>query len=90
MTTTFYRTESRKILFAVLIALLLPFQSETNLLSAQTAALPVLRVSFDGKFKKNMPAYLNGMMQLTDVDGSVIELPGFKVMFFVDPGRNGY
>ena len=75
MTTTFYRTESRKILFAVLIALLLPFQSETNLLSAQTAALPVLRVSFDGKFKKNMPAYLNGMMQLTDVDGSVIELP---------------
>ena len=75
MPPTFYSTESKKILFAILIALLLPILSGINLLSAQTDVLPVLRVSFNGKFKKNMPEYLNGMMQLTDVDGSVIEMP---------------
>lgn len=75
MTPTSYRTVSRKILLAIVIALLLPFQSGINLISAQTAALPVLRVSFNGKFKKGMTEYLNGMMQLTDVDGSVIEMP---------------
>ena len=62
-------------LLSIVLALLLPFQSEINLISAQTVALPVLRVSFNGKFKNDMPEYLNGMMQLTDVDGSVIELP---------------
>ena len=75
MPPTSYRTVSRKILLAIIIALLLPFQSGINLISAQTAALPVLRVSFNGKFKKGMTEYLNGMMQLTDVDGSVIEMP---------------
>ena len=60
----------------LLMVLLLPFPFEINQLSAQTNnALPVLRVSFDGKFKKGMTEYLNGKMQLTDVDGSVVELP---------------
>ncbi len=75
MTPTSYRTVSRKILLSIVIALLLPFQSGINLISAQTAALPVLRVSFNGKFKKGMTEYLNGMMHLTDVDDSVIEMP---------------
>lgn len=75
MNLTSNRTVGRKIQLAVLAALLLPFLSGINLISAQTAALPVLRVSFDGKFKKDMTEYLNGTMQLTDVDGSVIEMP---------------
>jgi hypothetical protein len=59
----------------MLMVLLLPFPFEINQLSAQTNnALPVLRVSFDGKFKKGMTEYLNGKMQLTDVDGSVVEM----------------
>ena len=70
-----FKTVRRIMLIAVLTVLLLPFQSEIIPLSAQTKSLPVLRVSFDGKFKKDMPDYLNGMMQLTDVDGSVIEMP---------------
>ena len=75
MNPTSYITASRKMLLAIVIALLLPFRSEMNLISAQTPALPVLRVSFDGKLKKDMTEYLNGMIQLTDVDGSVIEMP---------------
>ena len=60
----------------MLMVLLFPFPFQTNQLSAQTnKALPVLRVNFDGKFKKGMPEYLNGKMQLTDVDGSVVEMP---------------
>ena len=71
-----YKTARRILLIAVLMVLLLPFQSEITSISAQTNdALPVLRVSFDGKFKKGMTEYLNGKMQLTDVDGSVVELP---------------
>ena len=71
-----YKTARRITLTAVLTVLLLPFQSEITSISAQTNdALPVLRVSFDGKFKKGMTEYLNGKMQLTDVDGSVVELP---------------
>ena len=41
---------------------------------AQTVSLPVLRVNFDGPFYRGMD-YVNGTMQLTDTDGSVIELP---------------
>ena len=70
MRCTSFRTYSRRVLLSIVLALVLPFQS-----SAQTDALPVLRVSFDGTLKKDMTEYLNGMMQLTDVDGSVIELP---------------
>ena len=42
--------------------------------TVSSKGLPVLRVNFDGKFKKGMPDYLNGTMQLTDIDGSVIEM----------------
>ncbi|MBR4644301.1 MAG: CotH kinase family protein [Bacteroidaceae bacterium] len=47
-----------------------------NILSigAETDRLPVLRISFDGKIKKGMD-YANGTMQLTDIDGGVLELP---------------
>ena len=36
--------------------------------------LPILRINFDAAIERNM-AYVNGEMQLTDTDGSVIELP---------------
>lgn len=68
-------TARRIMSMTVFTVLLLSVQSEITPLYAQTKKLPVLRVSFDGRFKKDMPDYLNGMMQLTDVDGSVIEMP---------------
>jgi hypothetical protein len=40
----------------------------------ETFGLPVLRVSFEGSIMRDMP-YSNGQMQLTDTDGSVVELP---------------
>ena len=42
--------------------------------SGASCALPVLRVNFEGKFKKGMD-YVNGQMELTDTDGSVIAMP---------------
>lgn len=36
--------------------------------------MPVLRVSFDGKFSSKMTEYLNGTMQLTDETGNVTQL----------------
>ena len=36
--------------------------------------MPVLRISFEGEVTRDMD-YLNGAMQLTDTDGSVVELP---------------
>ena len=45
-----------------------------GLQAQEDSALPVLRVTFDGKFKKGMD-YVNGHMLLTDTDGKVIELP---------------
>ena len=38
--------------------------------------MPELRISFEGKLSSNMK-YLNGSMQLTDTDGSVVELPAW-------------
>lgn len=42
--------------------------------NSATPALPVLRVTMDGIFTKGM-SYVNGRMQLTDVDGAVVEMP---------------
>ena len=64
----------KTILMAFFMTFLLTGQSELNIMKAETESLPVLRVSFEGKFKKDMPDYLNGKMQLTDIDGSVIEM----------------
>lgn len=58
------------ILIVVSVFLLLVGKS----VMAQTVSLPVLRVNFDGPFYRGMD-YVNGTMQLTDTDGSVIELP---------------
>ncbi len=41
---------------------------------AQNDKLPVLKVTFDGAFKAEMD-YLQGTMELTDVDGKVVSLP---------------
>ena len=41
---------------------------------AQEVKLPVLRIYFSAKIKKNMP-YSNGSMKLTDTNGNVIEMP---------------
>lgn len=41
---------------------------------AQNDKLPVLKVTFDGAFKAKMD-YLQGTMELTDVDGKVVSLP---------------
>ena len=41
---------------------------------AQSSQLPVLKVTFLGSFSANMD-YIYGSMQLTDVDGSVLEMP---------------
>ena len=41
---------------------------------AQSSQLPVLKVTFPGSFSANMD-YIYGSMQLTDVDGSVLEMP---------------
>ena len=61
----------RKIIsITVSVFLLLACQS----VMAQTVGLPVLRIFFDGPIYRGMD-YVNGMMQLTDTDGSVIELP---------------
>ena len=65
----------RIILMAVSVTFLMTGQFEANQVKAKNKKLPVLRVTFEGKFKKGMPDYLNGKMQLTDTDGSVIELP---------------
>lgn len=43
-------------------------------MNAQTQKLPVLKVTFDGAFKAEMD-YLQGFMELTDVDGKVVNLP---------------
>lgn len=42
--------------------------------SEEAYKMPVLRIFFDGKLTRNME-YLNGSMQLTNIDGSVVELP---------------
>ena len=42
--------------------------------AAKADRLPVLRISFEGKISRGMD-YANGSMQLTDTDGSVVELP---------------
>ena len=41
---------------------------------AQEVKMPVLRIYFSAKIKKNMP-YSNGSMKLTDTNGNVIEMP---------------
>lgn len=43
-------------------------------MTAMAQQLPVLRVTFDGSFSKDMD-YIQGNMSLTDTDGSVINLP---------------
>lgn len=59
----------RKIVSFLLLAIMgLGLKAQT------TVGMPVLRVSFEGKFNKGMD-YVFGHMQLTDTDGSVIELP---------------
>ena len=59
----------RKIVSFLLLAIMgLGLKAQT------TVSMPVLRVSFEGKFNKGMD-YVFGHMQLTDTDGSVIELP---------------
>lgn len=45
-----------------------------NLMAQSTESIPVMRVYFDGFIARDMP-YVNGQMQLTDTDGSVVELP---------------
>lgn len=40
-------------------------------MTAMAQQLPVLRVTFDGSFSKDMD-YIQGNMSLTDTDGSVI------------------
>ena len=45
-----------------------------SLQAGETVSMPVLRVNFEGKFKKGMD-YVFGQMQLTDADGTVIEMP---------------
>ena len=67
------RRTARRIMLMVMF---FTYTFVTSQTSAQTNnALPVLRVNFDGKFTKGMTEYLNGNMQLTDVDGSVVEMP---------------
>lgn len=63
-----------KIAIAALSVVLVIAQSGVSLLSAQNNAMPVLRVKFEGSFSRNMD-YVNGKMQLTDTDGSIVELP---------------
>ena len=40
----------------------------------QPVGMPVLRTTFDAPIVRDMP-YVNGQMQLTDTDGTIIELP---------------
>ena len=41
---------------------------------AQEVKMPVLRIYFSAKIKKNMP-YSEGTMKLTDTDGNIVEMP---------------
>ena len=59
----------KKIICVLLFALV-----GCNVMGQTSDSMPILRVNFDGKFKKGMD-YVMGQMQLTDTDGSVIELP---------------
>ena len=64
-----HRMISKKIVFFLLLTTVV-----ANLKAQETVGLPVLRVNFDGKFKKEME-YVCGQMQLTDTNGAVVELP---------------
>ena len=64
--------KSRHLLLS-LITLLLAHSALAE--TAATTAMPVLRVTMNGSFSRNMTSYLNGQMQLTDTDGSVVTLP---------------
>lgn len=60
----------------ILASLILLLISSLSL-SAQaqtTTTLPVLKVTFDGEFSKDM-SYINGFMELTDERGNVVSLP---------------
>lgn len=74
------RYGTRRLFFrALILTLLLVCQSVHDRIHAQCSGLPVLRVYVDGTFYSGMD-YVNGMMQLTDTEGNVVELPArFKV-----------
>jgi hypothetical protein len=48
--------------------------TDTGVSTTATVTLPVLRVSVEGTFTKDME-YLNGQMELTDESGAVVTLP---------------
>ncbi len=56
-------------LFILFMIFIMPASAQDT-----TPTLPVLRVTMDGQFTKGM-SYVNGYMQLTDVDGTVVEMP---------------
>lgn len=79
----------RIILCLLFLTLINPFSY-----CAETNVLPVLKVYFDGKIVRDME-YTNGSMQLTDTDGTVIDLPAkFKTrgatasMYLMKPSLN--
>ena len=57
-----------------IVCILLLIIAGCSVKAKPTISMPVLRVNFEGKFKKGMD-YVFGRMQLTDIDGSVVELP---------------
>ena len=61
-------------LFVATCLALLFFSTMTAYAQQNTAALPVLRVTMNGSFTAGM-SYINGQMQLTGTDGSVVTLP---------------
>jgi len=60
---------NKKIVFFLLLTTI-----TAGLQAGETGSMPVLRVNFEGKFKKGMD-YVFGQMQLTNTDGTVIEMP---------------
>ena len=48
--------------------------TDNGVSTTATVTLPVLRVSVEGTFTKDME-YLNGQMELTDESGAVVKLP---------------
>ncbi len=47
----------------------------TAMTAEAQSVMPVLRVEMNGSFTQNMSSYVNGTMELTDTDGSVVSLP---------------
>ena len=63
-----------KALFACAVLLALTVGLNASPATAADVTMPVLRVTFNGKFKADM-SYVNGQMQLTDQYGQTVSLP---------------